>query len=50
MKLGRIAHKCRAKHRFDIDLVTGKALPDYMLRFSDDDPTIRTFAVGTMPE
>jgi hypothetical protein len=31
-KLGRIAHKCKNKHRFDIDSTTGKPLPDYLMR------------------
>jgi hypothetical protein len=33
IKLGRIAHKCQnGKHRFDVDLNTGQALPEYLYR------------------
>jgi len=37
VKLGRIAHKCRGEqqHRFDVDIETGRGLPDLMYRSED---------------
>lgn len=37
VKLGRIAHKCRGEqqHRFDVDIKSGRGLPDLMYRSED---------------
>ena len=46
VKLGRIAHKCQdAKHRFDVDVNTGKPLPDYLYKLKTGD-AIKTVPAG----
>jgi len=47
--LGRIAHKCKNKHRFDVKIGTGQPFPDYLLRLPEKGKEIFRFLVGHPP-